>query len=283
MQKDFYSILGVSKNASKEEIKKAYKKLARKYHPDLNPDNKEAEEKFKSLTTAYEVLSNDEKRKQYDHGGLDENEAYRYYTNHSNDFGHYKDIFEQAFGGFDFDELLFGRKSRTKAKGHDFLAKLSISFEESIKGCEKTITVQGKNVAVKIPAGIKSGQKLKLSGLGASGQSQGPSGDLLIEIHVGPSSLYTREGDDLVRDLPVMFSKAILGGKVIVETPYSKVDINLPKGVSSGSRLRVKGHGVKGKGDLFLRIKVIVPKEVDKEFEAQLRKWDEGHQVSSAY
>ncbi len=284
--KDYYESLGISKDTSKDDVKKAYKKLARKYHPDLNPNNKEAEEKFKEVSVAYEILSDDEKRKEYDlgkqqsydHGQAGTHGPFYYETQQESD-SRYRDIFEGLFsGGFSSSQSHPNRKTR---KGQDYHFKMSVDFSDSILGAEKTLTLpNGKKIAVTIPPGLKNGQKLRFKDLGESIGEGNPKGDMFIEVEVGPSNTFKRIGDDLEVEVPLMFSTAILGGQVVVPTVDGKIELKVPAGVSSGTKIRAKGKGVKKKdnpGDLYAIMKVVVPKEVPKELEEAISKWEASH------
>lgn len=290
--KNYYEDLGVSKDASKEEIKKAYKKLARKFHPDLNPNNKVAEEQFKKVSEAYEVLSDDEKRKLYDRG--DEQSFFHereqsaqqhgpfYYEFHQGDDGsRYQDIFENLFGGG-------FRRERSKAqdqKGRDITYSMDIDFKDSILGAQKTFTTpQGKKIQVKIPAGIKSGQKLRFKGLGDQAHGSGIIGDMFIQVHVRNSNQFKRIGDDLEVELPLVFSKAIVGGMQKVKTLDGQVEISIPSGVSSGTKIRIKGKGVqkeKHPGDLYAVVKVVIPKDLPEDLVKSIREWEENQREAS--
>ncbi len=290
--KDYYKILNVSKTAKADEIKKSYRTLARKYHPDLNPNNKSAEDKFKEVSEAYEVLSDDEKRKIYDAGGMDPRQQYTgqqppyYQYTQSNDNSRYRDIFRDAFGDFDFEDLInqqtqrkTHRKSRQSFRGEDQIFQMDIDFITSVLGAEQTISLPTDDkLAVKIPAGVKTGQKLKLSGRGGPGFNGGPAGDLYIEIHVKPSTQYTRVGDNIEVEVPVLFSKALLGGSVRVPTMDGFVEVKLPLGISTGTKLRIKDKGIRkpqSPGDLFAVIKITLPKEITPELKEALKVWQE--------
>jgi len=291
--KDYYKILGVEKSASKDEIKKAYKKLARTYHPDLNPNNKKAEEKFKELSEAYEIIGDDSKRQQYDRGefdspgqgsGREQGQGPYYYRTQGADSARYKDMFREAFGGIDIEELLRGaggsfysEGKRGPRRGEDTIYKMEVEFLDSIIGGQRQFTTpEGKNISVKIPAGIKSGQKLRFAGLGNPGLSGGPAGDMYVQIEVRPSDKFHREGDNLEVELPIYFSTALLGGPARVDTPYGEVEVNVPRGVNSGTKLKIKEKGVrtnKGAGDLFAKIKILIPNQIDPKLEAAVREW----------
>jgi len=284
--KDFYKILNLKKSASKEEIKKSYRTLARKFHPDLNPNGKTAEEKFKEVSEAYETLIDDEKRKIYDAGGFDPSQrpspggTSYYHQTQSQDDSRYRDIFREAFGGgINFEDLFSqqerGRQSRP-LKGEDQLFRLEVPFKDSILGSEQTVVLPtGEKIAVTIPAGVKSGQKLKLTGRGGPGFNKGPNGDLFIEILVKDSTQFKRLGNDIEVEVPVLFSVALLGGSVRVPTPDGQVELTLPAGVSSGTKMRVKGKGVRKSppGDLYAALKITVPKKIPTDLKKAVEDW----------
>ncbi len=287
--RDYYETLGVSKNASNEEMKRAYRKLAMKYHPDRNPNKKEAEERFKEINEAYAVLSDKEKRKQYDTFGAD---GFRQRFTQ-----------EDIFRGFDFDEILsglFGGRGRREfkfggtrggvdfgdlfggsygyqdmgrmpQKGEDILYELTISLEDAASGGEKRISYRkdGKveEVSVKIPKGIPAGKKLRLAGKGMEGKKGGPSGDLYLQISIQEHPLFTREGDDLIVDKEVSFSEAVLGNSVEVPTLEGTKKIKVPPGTQSHTKMRLKGLGIphfqkEGRGDEYVKVIVKIPKRV---------------------
>jgi len=282
--KEYYKVLGLAETATKGEIKKAYKKLARKYHPDLNPGNKAAEANFKEVAEAYEVLSDLEKRAAYDSGSFDEknnpftqNQHDYYYQSQNASDPRYQDIFENIFGSR-------GRGRSSKTKGEDHLFKLEVEFPDSILGAQREITIpQGKKISVSIPPGLKSGQKLRFKGLGGSGFNGGENGDMLIQITVRPSDKFIRNGNDLELEWPILFSKSILGGTIRVPCLDGEVDLSVPPEVSSGARLRVKGKGVRVKdhpGDLFVKLKILIPKNLPTELKDAVKKWDEEQRVN---
>jgi len=286
--KDYYHVLGVSKNASEEELKRAYRKLAMKYHPDKNPNKKEAEERFKEINEAYAVLSDKEKRKQYDTFGA---EGFRQRFTQ-----------EDIFRGFDFDEILsglFGGRGRRESrfggrggfdfgdvfggqshyqnmgrmpkKGEDVLYELTISLEEAASGGEKRISYRknGKveDVSVRIPRGIPSGKKLRLAGKGMEGKNGGPPGDLYLQIAIQEHPIFSREGDDLVAEKEIGFSEAVLGTTLEVPTLEGLKKVKVPPGTQSHTKMRLKGLGIphfqgEGRGDEYVKVIVRVPKKV---------------------
>jgi curved DNA-binding protein len=286
--KDYYKILGVDKSASKEEIKKKYKKLARKYHPDVNPGNKEAEEKFKAINEAHEVLSDEEKRKKYDTLGADwqryeqgdgaggfDWEQYaqagggrqRQYTNADFNQGDFSDFFSSIFGEMGGG----GRSSRRSSmayKGQDYSAELTLTIEEAYRGVQKTITVTGKNLRITIKPGVEDGQTIRLKGNGAPGANGGENGDLYITLRIAPDPRYTRQGSDLYVDTPVPVYLAALGGETLVHYPGGQVKIKIKPGTQNGTLLRLKGKGfpvynqANQHGDLFVKVNLQLPENL---------------------
>jgi len=285
--RDYYNILGVNKNSSDGEIKRAYRKLAMKYHPDRNPNRKEAEERFKEINEAYAVLSDKEKRKQYDTFGA---EGFRQRFTQEDIFRgvDFEEILSSLFGGrgkrefryggrggFDFGDL-FGQTAyqdmgRMSQKGEDILYELTISLEESAFGGEKRISYRknGKmeEVSVKIPRGIPSGKKLRLAGKGMEGKNGGPPGDLYLQINIKGHSFFIREGDDLIVDKEINFSEAVAGATVEVPTLEGKKIVRVPPGTQSHTKMRLKGLGVphfqgEGRGDEYVKVIVKVPKKL---------------------
>lgn len=298
-----YTVLGVSPDADEKIIKKAYRKLAMKYHPDVNKD-KGAEEKFKEINLAHETLSNPERRALYDKYGeisLDPNFNEDVYNQQMNGFGgggfsyggsgfNFDDLFGgsgfSGFGGsgFGFDDL-FGRQSTRSheypAKGEDRHGSITIDFMESVKGGKETLTFnvtepneQGQYVTrpmtleVRIPAGIREGQKIRIPGKGEPGVFGGPAGDLYLDVKVKPDKTFTREGLDIIVEVPVDAINAALGTTIDVPTLDGVVEMKVPAGIQSGQKLRLKGKGVvsaKGTGDEYAKIKITVPKDLTPE------------------
>lgn len=292
-KRDYYEVLGVDRNASKDDLKKAYRKLAMQFHPDRNPNNKEAEEKFKEANEANEVLSDAEKRKKYDE--LGENWKYYQQSGGQQDFDwsqyanpgggrtqySYQGDINDAFGGgsgfSDFFETLFGqnfgqsqtrqRRGARKAKlrGDDLSAEMSITLEDSYKGAEKYFDLDGQSIKLKIKPGIGNGQTLKLTGKGAPGYNGGTSGDLLLKIHVLDDPIFERKGDDLYTTLRVNLYTAVLGGKAELKTFKGVINVNIPKESQNNKVLRLQGLGMPkyGKtnqfGDLYAKINIDIP------------------------
>lgn len=295
LQKDFYKVLGVSKDADEATIKKAYRKLARTWHPDQNKGNPEAEERFKEIGEAYTVLSNPEQRQQYDAIRTMGAGGFRGGAGGGGASGvNFEDIFG-AFGGgnggnvrfstsgggagINLDDILgafggFGGAhgspyQQAPQKGEDLHASTRITFKQSLSGVNIKLAVSGKPMTVKVPKGIKDGQSVRLRGKGKASINGGSAGDLIVTIHVEEDPVYSREGNDLRMTLPVTFAEATLGAKV--EVPLidgSTVTVKVPAGSDSGRTLRLKGRGVatkKGTGDLLATISVVVPKDLTPE------------------
>lgn len=293
--KDYYKILGVDKSASSEEIKKAYRKLAKKYHPDRNQGDRAAEEKFKEISEAYEVLGNTEKRKKYDNMSFDysryrntgrgADDWFRDYSFQSAGSGGYSGGFGDVFGSSgtfsDFFETFLGgstssrrrTSSRTSArKGHDMEANLNISLEEAFYGREKDIQVEGRTLRIKITPGIIDGKKLRLKNQGAAGIFGGENGDLYLNISIDEHVRFERKGNDLYCDLPVDLYSMMLGGKKKIKTIDDKtLNIDIPPETENGKVFRIPGMGMTypsapgQRGDLFVKITVSLPKNLSGE------------------
>lgn len=289
MSKDYYATLGVAKGADADTIKKAYRKLALKHHPDKNPGDKKAEEKFKEITEAYAVLSDTEKRQQYDqfgdsgfHQRYSQEDIYRNFNANDmfRDFGFGSDdIFGRLFGGAGGRSGFPGGRPQP-VKGQDYVMHLSIPFRLAIEGGKKRVEYRGEqgleNLQVTIPAGIESGQKLRVSGKGGKSPSGGPPGNLFLEIKVTPDPTFSREEQNLQVKVRIPFSGACLGSSVEVPTLQGNKRIKVPAGIQSGGKIRLKGYGVPAKkgqaaGDLYAIIEIEIPDKLDVEQKALLK------------
>ena len=307
--KDYYSILGVSKDASQDEIQKAYRKLARKYHPDVNKDP-EAEDKFKEIGEAYEVLGDPEKRKKYDRFGVawkmydikgqppQDYENFGFY--HSNDTERFSFSGHEDFS--DFFELLFGsgykRRSSQNTQwvipGEDIEASITLTIEEAAKGVKKEISIidpeteEMRRLEVKIPRGILPGQKIRLAGQGRKGQGGAPSGDLYLKVNFAPHPKLRILGHDIYINLPVTPWDAALGTEVEIQTLDGKIKTKIPPGSSSGRKIRLKGKGFPKRngnwnGDLYAEIKIVVPYNLSKKERELFKKLKEVSSFSPVF
>jgi len=290
--KDPYQILGVRPTASADEIRKAYRQLAKKLHPDLNPGDKHAEERFKEVSAANDLLSDPEKRRRFDAGEIDASGAEKapphpgYYRDYAGQTSTHP--YESQSGYADFaeaDDLIAELLRRSaeqarRAPGADLHYRLSVSFLDAVNGATKVIALpHGGTLQVTIPPGIEDGQILRLRGKGAPSRGEGEAGDALVEISVEPHRFFTRQGDDVRVDLPITLPEAALGAEVKAPTPTGSVVLKVPKGSNTGDVLRLRGKGVKrrdGAGDEFVRLKVMMPAKPDPELDAFLANWKPG-------
>jgi DnaJ-class molecular chaperone len=303
LARDPYQELGVSRTASADEIRKAFRKLAKQNHPDTNPGNKEAEERFKRVSAAFDIVGDADKRKKFDAGEIDADgrETMRGFGGFQGGQGPWGarpppgggfgrgPSYSESFEGVDLGDILgemFGGGGRQggrgggfgpfSQRGSDVRAKLEIDLEEAIRGAKKRISFSdGRTIDVTIPKGAQEGQTLRLKGQGAPGRA-GP-GDAFIELVVAPHAIYRREGEALVMDVPITAYDAILGGKVEAPTPDGPVTLTIPKGANSGAKLRLKGKGMTDaqgrRGDLYARLIVTLPDGSDPELEAFAEQW----------
>ena len=287
---DPYKILGVDKAATQDEIQKAYRKLAKKIHPDLNPGNKKAEEQFKEVASAHTLLSDEAKRKQYDAGEIDglgaEKPRQNYYRDYA-DAGTANPYTHNAGFGDDDDFFseLFRRQANSRSSngefkmhGQDSRYQLTLDFLSAVNGGRQSITLpDGSKLEVNIPPGCRDGQTLRLRGKGQPGIGGGGAGDALIEIRVAPHKFFQRVGDDIRIDVPITLKEAVLGAKIKLPTASGSVTMTVPKGANTGTVLRLKGQGVPrangSQGDQFITLKVILPPTPDLALEKFITEW----------
>ena len=295
MSDDPYAALGVAKTATQDEIRKAYKKIAKTSHPDLNPGDAQAAARFKAAAAAHDLLKDPEKRARFDRGEIDasgqeqpERRFYReyaegpeatYHTRHGyEDFGDMSDVFADLFGQRG-DRA--GRGEGIRMRGADRHYTLTVGFLEAARGATRRLTMpDGAVLDVKIPEGLADGQTIRLRGKGGEGIGGGPAGDALVTVTVEPHGFFRREGEDIHVELPITLDEAVLGGKVEVPTIDGRVALSVPKGASSGRVLRLRGKGVKRgdkRGDQLVSLKIVAPPAIDDELEAFFRQWREGH------
>ena len=316
-KRDYYEVLGLDKSADVATIKKAYRKLAKKYHPDTNAGNPQAEEKFKEVTEAYNVLSDEEKKKLYDrfgHAAFEEGAGDGHFQ--GNPQGSYQEfhfdgadvdldnLFGDLFGhGQGFKSSHFGssfggdhfgggfRREAFSGKGQDVTAYVEVSFEEAALGCEKTIRFQHpdgtmQSLQVHIPAGIDHGQKVRSRGKGMPGRSGGEAGNLLLEVQVRESASFERKGMDVYSTVNVPFITAALGGEVIVNTLYGKVSCKIKEGTQSGTKIRLRGKGIVSmknpsvKGDQYVTVEIQVPRHLNPEAKKKLKEFYDASRVA---
>ena len=308
-KRDYYEVLGVSKTATDAEIKKAYRKLAMKYHPDYNPGDKEAEEKFKEINEANEVLSDPKKRQLYDQygfAGVDPNYAaqngggpggFGGFSGFGGDGVDLGDIFGDIFGG---GFGVFGGWSRSAnpnapRKGQDIRVRITLTFDEAVHGCKKNITITRQQectechgsgtIAVKktleanVPAGIDDDQGFRLSGMGNAGTNGGPAGDVIVAVTVQPSEVFQRDENNIYVVFPITYSQAVLGDTITVPSIDGKVEVNVPEGTQSGTTFRLRGKGVqyvngRGRGDMYVKCEVEIPKKLSRTQREALKKFE---------
>lgn len=298
---DYYKVLNINKNATDDEIKKAYRKLARKHHPDVNPNDKTAKEKFQQINEANEVLSDPVKRAKYDKYGKDwmhgeefekaRQQRGQYQTQQQWQEGAGSD----AFSGSDFSEFfesMFGGESfsrrggtRVRYKGQDFNAELKLNLEDVYTTHKQTLTVNGKNIRITIPAGVENGQTIKIKGYGGPGVNGGPAGDLYITFQIAPHPVFRREKSNLYRDVALDLYTAVLGGETEVETFSNNVKIKVSPGTQNETKVKLKGKGFPvyrnegSYGDLFITYKIKIPERIterEKDLFRELQKLSNG-------
>jgi DnaJ-class molecular chaperone len=296
---DLYKVLGVARDASGEDMRKAYRRLAKENHPDLNPGNPDAERRFKEISAAYAILSDPEKRKRYDAGEIDETGAERperrFYREYAEAGPSYKYERRGDFSGFadlgDIFSDLFGRAgpragpggAAFRTKGPDVRYSLTVDFLEAVNGAKKRVDMpDGKSLDITIPPGFQDGQTLRLKGQGMPGPGDGPPGDALIEVSVRPHPVFRREGNDTRSVVPITLKEAVAGGSVRVDTVTGRVVLKIPKGSNSGRLLRLRGKGVPDprsgqRGDHLVELRVVLPDKPDAELERFITEWEAKH------
>ncbi|RFB85220.1 molecular chaperone DnaJ [Rhizobium leguminosarum bv. trifolii] len=294
MSQDPYELLGVKRDATQKDIQSAFRKLAKKLHPDLNPGDRKAEDRFKEISTAYEILSDAEKRGRFDRGEIDMTGAERaqrsYYRDYASASGP-GNPYRNSSGFADFADAdnsfanFFSRRAgggRMRSQGQDRRFSMEVDFLEAVNGTRTEIKLpDGPQLDVQIPPGTRDGQTLRLRGKGEPGIGGGPPGDALIEIRVGPHRIFTRDGDDIRLELPISLGEAVLGGKVRVPTPSGPVNLTLPPHSNTGKILRLKGKGVAtrggGHGDVYVTLKIVLPDNPDERLTALMKEWATAH------
>jgi DnaJ-class molecular chaperone len=284
---DPYTVLGIKRDASQEDIQKAYRRLAKKLHPDLNPGNKKAEEQFKEVAAAYDLLGDPEKRVRFNRGEIDasgqEQPAQPYYRDFAQGGSHAYASgagFEDFAGAEDIISEIFGRQGRSnvRRRGSDVQYHLALDFLDAINGGQQQLKLpDGSSLDVTIPPGTRSGQMLRLRGKGRPGVNGGPAGDALIEIEVRPHPVFKRRGNDIHVEQPVPLADAVLGGRISVPTPAGPVTMTVPKWSNTGTMLRLKGKGVPRRdgtrGDEYVALKVMLPDKPDPKLEKLIAQW----------
>lgn len=291
---DPYATLGVAKDATADQIRKAYRALAKKLHPDLNPNDASAETRFKEVSAAHELLSDPEKRGKFDRGEIDasghEQAERKFYRDYADGPAGSKYTEQEGFASAEdlraFMSDLFGRRGQVhnmKARGSDVNYVLEVSFLEAAKGAQKTVSMpDGRSLKIKIPPGLGNQQMLRLRGQGMPGYNGGPDGDAFVEVHVRPDALFRRKDNNIHIELPISLNEAILGGTIEVPTIDGVVSMAVPKNANTGTQLRLRGKGLaygkaKERGHQYVTLKVVLPAEADAELSAFIKQWAEKH------
>lgn len=302
MSKDLYAVLGVDKTASEKDIRSAYRKLAKELHPDLNPGDARAEERFKEVSSAFSILRDEDKRKRYDAGEIDATGAERaeqaYYRHHADsdtphhydssagfdDFVDLGDVFGEAFTRRATGQSGAQARTRTQSMqwpGADVRYHLDVDFLEAATGAKRRVTMpDGRTLDINIPAGISYGQTMRLKGQGQPGLNGGPPGDALVSIEIRPHPIFERDGNDIVVELPIGIHEAVGGGKVEVPTISGRVSMMVPTGATTGQTMRLRGKGIRVKrksGDQLVRLKIVMPDKIDDELRDFMKSWAEKH------
>jgi DnaJ-class molecular chaperone len=296
MSDDLYKVLGVAKDSTQADVKKAYRKLVKTLHPDLHPGDKAKEAQFQKISAAYDILGDPEKRKRYDAGEIDasgqERPERQYYRQYAGADPHNR--YSQAGGHADFADMsdvfadLFGARAARggagdrgfAARGADLRYHLEVDFMDAALGAKRAVPLpDGGPIELTIPAGVRDGQTLRLRGKGQPGIGGGPAGDAYVEIGLRPHPLFTRDGNDIEVEVPISLDEAVLGGRIEVPTISGRVTMTVPKGASTGLRLRLKGRGIKPakgpSGDQHVRLTIVLPEKITPEMEEIATRWRE--------
>jgi DnaJ-class molecular chaperone len=296
LAQDPYSVLGVGRQASQDDIRKAYRKLAKQYHPDRNQGDKAAEDRFKAVSAAFDIVGDEKKRARYDRGEIDADGNERtagFGGGAGNPFA--RGGYRTGAGASSFDDIgdifsdLFGQGGRggprapRAQRGRDVRYRMTVDFLEAARGVTKRVTMpDGTVIDVNIPEGLRDGQSLRLRGRGQPGTGGAPDGDVFVEVSVRPHPAFKADGDNVTVEVPVSLAEAVLGAKVEVPTPSGPVTIRVPPSTSSGTAFRLRGKGLKNTrtgahGDVIARTRIVLPETPDPALEAFMRQWDEGH------
>ncbi len=290
---DYYKVLGLTRQASGEDIKKAYRRLARKHHPDVNPDKPDANKFFQQINEANEVLSDPESRKKYDQYGENWKHAEQFEQQRQQNPNHDEYTYSSEGNFSDFFEQVFGSRGKSQTKqpayrGEDYQARLQMQLTDALSERKEVLTVHNKKVRITIPGGVEDGQVIKLKGYGGAGVNGGPAGDLYITFAINNNTSFQRIGNDLYRTVPVSLYTAVLGGEEIIETLNGKVKISLKPGTQNGAKTRIKGKGFplykqpESTGDLYITFQVMIPTDLSEKEKAlfseltNLKKTDHG-------
>ncbi len=300
MDTELYNVLGVSRTASDDEIRQAYRKLAKENHPDLHPGDKKAEDKFKQISAAFAILGDPDKRKRYDAGEIDasgqERAGHQYYREYADGSGGYQYHSREGFEDFgDIFGDIFGRAGQRRRGGGfdmagvDYRYQLEIEFVEAALGAKRRVSLpEGDTLDLSVPAGVTQGQVLRLRGKGGPGVGRGAPGDALIELTIRPHPIFAREGDDIIVEVPLSVDEAVLGARVEVPTIHGTVSLRIPKGTSGGQTFRLRGKGIRNArtaatGDQLVRTRLVLPPQPDPVLEKAMEDWREAHGGGSGF
>ncbi len=270
LDKNFYATLGVPQNATSDEIKKAYKKLARENHPDLNPESIEAEKKFKEISEAHAVLGDDRKRQEYDQIRAMGSSGFGGFTSQGFTVDDFGDIFENLGDIFGFG----GRR-----KGQTYQTNINISFEEAASGIEVVLPIENESIKIKVPAGVDNGSVIRLRGRGGPGAAGAPDGDLLVQVSVEPHKFFKRSNMDLILEIPLLYTEAALGASIKIPTLKKSVTLKIPSGTPSGKTFKIRGEGIapqgRRSGDLYVKVFITPPLNLSRSAKKHLEKFKE--------